>query len=182
MVELILNEDHLGRVLVRALELCRHRLFVATADVKDVHVPVSGAGRRGRSRSIFTILTEMAGRGVEVAILHGAIPSGPVIERLRGGLPPGFLMRRCPRVHTKAVIVDSRHAYLGSANLTGAGIGAKGRTRRNSEAGVWTDEVALVDPLADMLAEIWTGGWCEGCGRRDVCPEPLEEPDLKVRP
>ena len=31
----------------------------------------------------------------------------------------------CPRVHFKCIIVDGVKAYFGSANLTGAGMGAK---------------------------------------------------------
>ena len=36
----------------------------------------------------------------------------------------------CPRVHFKSVIVDGRFAYSGSANLTGAGMGAKSKEKR----------------------------------------------------
>ncbi|MCK4626834.1 MAG: phospholipase, partial [Phycisphaerae bacterium] len=68
--------------------------------------------------------------------------------------------------------------YVGSANLTGAGLGAKSSRRRNFEAGVWTDELALIDPVADMLDEIWTGAHCDDCDRKDHCPVPLEEPEL----
>lgn len=32
----------------------------------------------------------------------------------------------CPRVHFKSVIVDGRFVFSGSANLTDAGMGAKG--------------------------------------------------------
>ena len=87
-------------------------------------------------------------------------------------------MRRCPRVHVKAVIVDGLGMYLGSANLTGAGLGAKSPRRRNFEAGIWTDELSLIDPVADMLEGIWSGRECPDCGRHEYCPVPLEEPDL----
>jgi phosphatidylserine/phosphatidylglycerophosphate/cardiolipin synthase-like enzyme len=81
-------------------------------------------------------------------------------------------------MHIKAVIADGKHMYLGSANLTGAGMGAKGPTRRNFEAGIWTDELRLIDPVADAIHGIWSGEQCNGCGRKDVCPVPLEEPEL----
>ena len=89
-------------------------------------------------------------------------------------------MRCCPRVHVKAVIADGRWRYLGSANLTGAGLGAKAARRRNFEAGIWTDDLALIDTIADMLDKIWTGTQCLDCGRKQHCPVPLEEPHLQA--
>ena len=100
------------------------------------------------------------------------------MARLKLGMPEGLTMRRCTRVHTKAIIVDGQWMYLGSANLTGAGLGAKSPKRRNFEAGIWTDNLSLLDPTADELQAIWSGQHCQSCGRRDYCPEPLEEPDL----
>jgi len=195
MVELVLNEDHLGAVLKPALQRCRYRLFIASADVKLVHVP--GAGRR--ARSILALFDDLSERGVETRLLHSGIPSGPFLEALKErqvgekgsdpffdpetekGPDPGrgrFTMRRCPRMHVKAVVADGRWMYLGSANLTGAGIGAKSARRRNFEAGLVTDDLALIDPVVDLLDAIWTGARCDDCGRRAHCPVPLEEPDL----
>ena len=37
----------------------------------------------------------------------------------------GLHLRRCPRVHLKTVVVDGSWMYLGSANLTGAGLEAQ---------------------------------------------------------
>ncbi len=178
MTRLVLNDDHLGEVLTVALDQCRHRLFISTADLKDVHLPPPEGSRRRRARSIVDVLAEVGGRGVEVRILHSGVPSGPFLKRLKGGVPPGLIMRRCPRVHAKAVIADGKWMYLGSANLTGAGLGAKSVRRRNFEAGVWTDETDLIDGVADMLDRVWGGAECVDCGRREYCPEPLEEPDL----
>jgi phosphatidylserine/phosphatidylglycerophosphate/cardiolipin synthase-like enzyme len=181
MIGLILNEEHLTGALDEALQRCRHRLFIVTANVKDVYLPVadSRTGRgRGRARSILDVFDELARRHVQVHLLHGGVPSGPFLARLKEGVPATLTMRRCPRVHAKAVIVDGRWMYLGSANLTGAGLGAKSARRRNFEAGIWTDQTDLIDPVLDMLEEVWQGSVCPHCGRKDFCPEPLEEPRL----
>ena len=50
----------------------------------------------------------------------------------------------CPRVHFKMLIFDFETAYIGSANLTGAGIGMKSSNRRNFEAGILTDSPTLI--------------------------------------
>lgn len=180
MLRLVLNEDHLSAVLAEVLGRCRHRLFLATANVKDVHVPRRGG--RGGAIDIVAAFGELARRKVQVRLLHSAVPSGPFLQHLKQHFPPTLAMRRCPRVHVKAVIVDGRWMYLGSANLTGAGIGAKSPRRRNFEAGVCLDDPAVIDPVADMLDDIWQGGRCDDCGRREHCAVPLEEPRLEPRP
>ncbi len=180
MVKTILNDGHLGGVIGEALRTCRHRLFLATADVKDLHVPPGAwpEGRRRRSVSILEALSDLGRRGIEVRILHSGTPSRPVLQRLKDSGPMALTMRRCVRVHAKAVIVDGRWMYLGSANLTGAGLGAKSPRRRNFEAGVCTDQLEMIDPALDMLEQIWSGQACRDCGRKDHCPVPLEEPNL----
>jgi phosphatidylserine/phosphatidylglycerophosphate/cardiolipin synthase-like enzyme len=189
--ELILNEQHFQAVVLEGMLKARVSLDIATADFKAMLVPDAGRGRGGRgATSIVMCMNDLAQRGVEVRLLHSGVPSGPVLEQLRrargrrpregggGGLHRGLRIRRCPRLHMKAVIVDSGAMYLGSANLTGAGLGAKGPTRRNFEAGVWTTAGALIDAVAAQFNALWEGRLCDGCGRRDVCPEPLEEPRL----
>jgi phosphatidylserine/phosphatidylglycerophosphate/cardiolipin synthase-like enzyme len=83
-------------------------------------------------------------------------------------------MRLCPRVHLKAVIVDGEFLYLGSANWTGAGLGAKGTGRRNFELGIVTDDALLLDEVQEIFDRIWRGRECTGCKLRDVCPAPLD--------
>ena len=76
------------------------------------------------------------------------------------------------------MIVDSRSMYLGSANLTGAGLGAKADGRRNFEWGVWTTGSQLIESVLDQFNALWEGQQCTTCKRKDVCPVPLEEPEL----
>lgn len=175
MLQLVLNEDHLEGVLGEAFTQCRHRLFISTADVKDLHVP---AGKGKRARSVLAVFAGLSKEDVEIRLLHGGVPSGPFLGELKRNYPPTLEMRRCPRVHAKAVIVDGKRMYLGSANLTGAGLGAKSQRRRNFEAGIWTDQLELIDPVLDMLEGIWNGSECTACGRKKYCPVPLEEPEL----
>ena len=181
MLRGILNDEHFAGVLDEALRGCRRRLVIATANVKNLYVPAGGGGgerSRGRARSILDCFEDLSGRSVEIRLLHSSVPSGPFLDGLKAGVPRMLTMRRCPRVHAKALIVDGRQMYLGSANLTGAGLGAKSARRRNFEAGIWTDDLKLIDPVGDMLDEIWNGRNCPDCGRKDHCPVPLEEPRL----
>ena len=75
----------------------------------------------------------------------------------------------CPRVHFKSVIVDGKRAYTGSANLTGAGMGAKSETRRNFESGILTDDPAMVSGIMNHFDQVWIGGHCEHCDRKQYC-------------
>ena len=69
-------------------------------------------------------------------------------------------LRACPRVHVKAVIVDGGLIYLGSANWTGAGLGAKGAGRRNFEIGLVSLDDLLLDEVQAYYDWIWQGKPC----------------------
>ena len=71
------------------------------------------------------VFRDLSKQGIEVRLLHSGVPSGPFLAELKEGIPKSLIMRRCPRVHAKAIIADGRLMYLGSANLTGAGLGAR---------------------------------------------------------
>jgi phosphatidylserine/phosphatidylglycerophosphate/cardiolipin synthase-like enzyme len=160
------------RVLVKEVPAARDSLLLATATLKAVLVP----GPRGQVESLPRLLARLGRRGVLVRVLHSGIPSGPFREELKSIEPRAFQMRRCVRTHFKAAVIDGKRLYLGSANLTGAGLGAKSAARRNFEVGLLTDDPDLVDRVADLFEAIWSGAMCPDCGRRDHCPEPLEEP------
>lgn len=180
-VELVVNSQHLQQVVLGGIAQAKVSLDIMTADFKAMLVPVGGGrgGRgRGRAQSIVSVLRLLADKGVEIRVLHAGVPSGPALRELKGALPRGLTIRRCPRLHAKVVIVDCQTMYLGSANLTGAGLGAKAAHRRNFELGVWTRSTDLIDAVLEEFNALWEGLPCKGCGRRDVCPVPLEEPRL----
>jgi phosphatidylserine/phosphatidylglycerophosphate/cardiolipin synthase-like enzyme len=148
---------------------------IATADFKAMLVPSPG---RRHAESIVVILRKLAARGVEIRLLHAGVPSSAALIELKGSLPANLTIRRCPRLHAKTVIIDSRRMYLGSANLTGAGLGAKADGRRNFEWGIWTTGPQLIESTLDQFNALWEGHQCTTCKRKDVCPVPLEEPKL----
>jgi len=128
--------------------------------------------------SVLSRLDDLAARGVELRLLHAEIPSRPFRAELAKQprlLAGALALRRCPRVHMKAVIVDGALLYLGSANWTGAGLGAKGSGKRNFELGIVTDDGPLLDQVQSLYERVWTGGECGSCRMRELCPGPLDD-------
>jgi len=171
-VETLTGRDIYDRVIGDLIPSARDSLLIATATLKATRI----VRRDGSAESIVRLLVRLGRRGVAVRVLHSGVPSGPFLEELKTVEPHAFEMRRCPRTHFKAAIVDGQRLYLGSANLTGAGLGAKSEGRRNVEVGLITADPALVDTVADLFEAVWSGALCKTCGRRDYCPVPLEEP------
>lgn len=203
--ELVVNEEHFARVIRGGMARAQVSLDIMTADFKAMLVPLSrgkpvGRGRRRKAQSVVQLFRRLAERGVEIRILHAGTPSGPALVELKRALLPArgrrgktlstiinedgqtrlanLTVRRCPRLHAKAVIIDARAMYLGSANLTGAGLGAKGAEKRNFEIGVWTESPAMIESVSDQFNRLWEGHCCAKCRRKEVCPVPLEEPRL----
>ena len=70
-------------------------------------------------------------------------------------------------------MIDGAWVYAGSANLTGAGLGAKGEGRRNFEVGFCSEDFEIVDRVKALFEAIWTGAECASCKLRSVCPDPI---------
>jgi phosphatidylserine/phosphatidylglycerophosphate/cardiolipin synthase-like enzyme len=177
----IVDRAHYDEVILGAVARARVSVWIGTANVKELHIeatPGTRARARGAYVSILQTFEALADKGVELRILHGALPSRPFREELarRRSLKgeKGLAMRHCPRVHLKLIAVDGRALYLGSANFTGAGLGAKGEGRRNFEMGILTDDEAMLDAAQERFERIWSGRECGGCKLRTVCPKPLD--------
>jgi phosphatidylserine/phosphatidylglycerophosphate/cardiolipin synthase-like enzyme len=169
--DLLANGELYREVVQRKLLHARESAWIATANVKEMFVDTGGG-----FRSILELFDELRARGVELRLLHAELPSRPfraAFDRKKALVRGGLCLKICPRVHFKAVIVDRAWAYLGSANLTGAGLGAKSDGKRNFELGFCTEDFDVIDRVTALFEAIWTGAECGRCKLRDVCPDPL---------
>ena len=121
MLTYISNSAHYTTVLARVATV-KHTLWIGTADIKDLYVEV------GKEKKPFlALIAQLIRRGVEVRLIHAKEP-GPNFREDFDKHPVLFdRLERvlCPRVHFKMLVFDCQEVYIGSANLTGAGIGMK---------------------------------------------------------
>jgi phosphatidylserine/phosphatidylglycerophosphate/cardiolipin synthase-like enzyme len=119
------------------------------------------------------ILSDLIKRQVSVRLIHAKEPGKAFREDFDKypNLIGGMERLLCPRVHFKCVVVDGRFAYSGSANLTGAGMGAKSETRRNFESGIVTTDSAMVAAIMEQFDTVWMGAYCADCQRKAYCAE-----------
>lgn len=170
MTTYIADTAHYNEVLSRVASV-KHSLIIGTADIKDLYVKV-GSG----SQPFLAVLDMLIRRGVEVRLLHAKEP-GPNFQNdfdKHLALFKGLQRRLCPRVHFKMMVFDCEVAYIGSANLTGAGIGMKSDGKRNFEAGILTDDLTLVDAAADHFHSVWSGEHCKSCKRKAFCTDRIK--------
>ena len=169
MFTYIANVAHYKEVLLR-VQSVKHTLWIGTADIKDVYIEV------GKEKKPFlALIAQLIRRGVEVRLIHAKEP-GPNFREDFDKYP--VLYDRlgrvlCPRVHFKMLVFDGKEVYIGSANLTGAGIGMKTDNKRNFESGILTDEPEIVEQAMNQFDEVWIGKHCKKCKRRDYCIDPI---------
>ncbi|MDR2972025.1 MAG: phospholipase D-like domain-containing protein [Bacteroidales bacterium] len=165
MIQFISNADHYEMVInkVRAVKKI---LWIGTADIKDLHI------KMGRDIVPFLkLISDLLKRGVEVRLIHAKEP-GPNFREDFDKYPilaESLERVLCPRVHFKLMIFDMGTAYIGSANLTGAGMGMKSEHTRNFEAGILTTEPTLVESAVNQFDEVWMGKFCSKCRRKAYC-------------
>ena len=113
---------------------------------------------------------------VEVRLIHAKEPGTAWREdhEKHPILYDGMERVLCPRVHFKLIIIDSTITYVGSANLTGAGMGMKSPRKRNFEAGILTDDPEMVEAAIEQFDNVWIGKFCKECGRREYCTDPIK--------
>ena len=165
MTQYIADEAHFKEVIARVPNVKRS-LWIGTADIKDLYVG---------DRPFLGILADLISKGREVRLIHAKEP-GPAFREDFDKYPAlfdGLERVLCPRVHFKILVFDGQVAYIGSANLTGAGIGMKGDGTRNFEAGILTDNPELVEQAMNQFDEVWIGKHCKNCKRKEFCGDPI---------
>ena len=166
MTQYIADEAHFKEVIARVANVKKH-LWMGTADIQDLDVG---------ERPFLGILADLISKGREVRLIHAKEP-GPNFREDFDHYPILFTRLErvlCPRVHFKLIIFDLKLAYIGSANLTGAGLGMKSTRNRNFEAGILTDDPALVEAAINQFDSVWACFQCKSCGRKQYCSDPVE--------
>lgn len=167
--EYISNEEHYERVIER-IKSVKKSLWIGTADIKDLYI------KEGRNtKPLLELLSDLVKSGVSIRLIHAKEP-GPAFREDFDKYPElieGVERVLCPRVHFKIIIYDLKTAYVGSANLTGAGLGMKGENTRNFEAGVLSSNKEFVKRAAQQFDEVWMGSFCETCKRKQFCSDPI---------
>ena len=165
MTQYIADEAHFREVIERATKV-KSSLWIGTADIKDLYV---------EERPFLGVLANLISKGREIRLIHAKEP-GPNFREDFDHYPvlfTGLERVLCPRVHFKIIIFDHSMAYIGSANLTGAGLGMKSARTRNFEAGILTDEPELVEAAMNQFDSVWAGFKCKNCGRKEYCGDPI---------
>ena len=165
----ISNESHYEQVIER-IKTVNKTLWIGTADIKDLYVK-DGRG----TKPLLEVLSDLAKKGVEIRLIHAKEP-GPAFRQDFDKYPAlieGMERVLCPRVHFKIIVFDLKTAYVGSANLTGAGLGMKGENTRNFEAGVLSSNKDFVKNAAEQFDSVWMGAHCKRCRRKEFCLDPI---------
>lgn len=171
-MEWLTGRDLYRAVITEGVLRAERSIWIATANLKDLYVP--GTGRR--YRPILDEFSRLARDGVQIRVIHAELPSRSfreTFDSLPALVDGGLELQICPRSHWKMVIVDGTLGYTGSANFTGAGLGAKSKRNRNLELGAVGREPEFVAMLERTFDAFWMGDHCEGCGRRELCPDPI---------
>ncbi len=172
MHKLLLNREIYTEFVQCEIPTAKKFLWLVTADLKDLHVETDAG-----FEPFLAVLAQLVDNGVAVRLMHAKEP-GPRFREdfdTYDSLINNELFERllCPRIHTKAVVIDARLAFVGSANLTGAGLGAKSEHRRNFEAGFVFDEREPLNQLMSWIDYLYLGEQCHDCQRREHCPDPI---------
>ena len=167
----LITANFYHEVLERICE-AKSSILIATGRIKYVKVP--SLKKKGKKIPFVNYLMEKAEQGVSVQIVFSD-PTRNVLDRLDEydyqNQTGHFSICNCIRNHAKAVIIDNEFAYIGSANVTDAGLGQPVISPGNFELGFLTDDSKVISSLNDYFSKIIKGAHCENCHRKDKCKE-----------
>lgn len=171
--EFITDRQIYERVLQEQVPRATDFVWIGTSDIKDLHVDSSE-----RMVPFLKVLSGLIKNNVSVRLIHAKEPGKAFRDDFDKytNLIKGMERLLCPRVHFKCIVIDGRFAYSGSANLTGAGMGAKSLNRRNFESGIITTAPEMIEAIMGQFDAVWMGQFCPNCGRKAFCADFADMP------
>ena len=155
---LIINDSHYDEVVKRICN-AKSSIKMMTANFKRFRLkPTAKQGVYYNDGTPFIeYLMNKAVHGVAVQIICSN-PSDSFTKEWQEyyqqmGNPVLFEYKFSDRNHAKVYIIDDEIAYIGSANVTKAGI--RQLTPGNYEAGILTDDPELVSSVKEFFSMIW---------------------------
>ena len=155
---LIINENHYHEVIERICE-AKTSIKIMTANFKRFRLkPTEDQGENYNDGTPFIkYLIEKAVQGVSVQIICSN-PSESFTEEWQEyyrelGSPDLFEYLFSDRNHAKVYIIDDKIAYIGSANVTKAGL--RQLTPANYEAGILTEDPGVISSIKEFFSMVW---------------------------
>ena len=155
---LVINDSHYDEVVKRICN-AKSSIKILTANFKRFRLkPTAKQGVYYNDGTPFIeYLMNKAVHGVAVQIICSN-PSDSFTKEWQEyyqqmGNPDLFEYKFSDRNHAKVYIIDDEIAYIGSANVTKAGI--RQLTPGNYEAGILTDDPELVSSVKEFFFTIW---------------------------
>ena len=166
---LITGRDHYN-FLIGHIREAKSSVLIATANAKRFSIGETEA--KASSESFLDILESLANDGVDIRIISSS-PSRGFIEEMQEHEDlmdsPYFSFKICRRSHMKMVVIDNEIIYIGSANITAAGMGPRIDTRRNFEVGMVSSEPSIVEQGINIFEEAWSKKRCSSCYYKSEC-------------
>ena len=162
--------------VIKRICAAKSSIKIMTADFKLFRLkPTAAQGKKYKDGTPFMeFLMEKSKKGVSVQIISSetSMRFQEEVERAYCGEAGNqFSVCFCVRNHAKVVIIDDKIAYVGSANMTRAGLGQPHASPGNFEIGFITEAPEIITSLNNKFSKITTHEFCEGCHRRKDCIE-----------
>lgn len=170
--KLISDGEHYAEVIERVAD-AKSSIQIATANFRKFRMLPKRSKKYTDGTPFVKTLAVKANKGVKVDVIC-SLPSDNLLDDWllylkANDYPRRFKSRFCERNHSKLVIIDKKIAYIGSANITGAGLGQGTYTAGNFETGILTDDPELVRDAVKRFEWIWDKDRCTGCHRKEDC-------------
>lgn len=169
----LIIENHYEEVIDRICS-AKSSVKIMTGDFKRFNLkPTAKQGTNYNDGTPFIkYLMEIAKKGISVQIICSQ-PSRTFVEEYKELYvqmkPKQLQMYYCLRNHAKVVIIDDKLAYVGSANVTPAGLRQGIKNPGNFEAGFITDDPEIVSSLNDQFSKIMKEDCCSKCHLATKC-------------